>query len=108
MACSHSADTTGSVRGIAWTARDAAAASDTADEVALKRAAIPNRVIDGDSDAPHPVASAARAHPTLPLGRSRAPPRRAKAAEAARERSEAAMGRVGSWPLGVLEGSGAK
>ena len=69
LACSHSADTTGSVRGIAWTMPDAAlaaAASETADDVALKSVAIPNRVIDGDSDAPHPI-SAARAHSTLPF-----------------------------------------
>ena len=73
MACSHSADTTGSVRGTAWTTPDAAlvaTASKTADDMALKHAAIPNRVIDGDSDAPHPT-SAARAHPTLPYKFSR-------------------------------------
>ena len=73
MACSHSADTTGSVCGTAWTTPNAAlaaAASETADDVALKRAAIPNRVIHGDSDAPHPT-SAARAHPTLPYKFSR-------------------------------------
>ena len=58
MACSHLADTTGSVCGTAWTTPDAAlaaAASETADDVALKHAAIPNRVIDGDSDSPHPT-----------------------------------------------------
>ena len=42
-----------------------AAAFATADDMAVKHVVIPNRVIDSDSDAPHPT-SAVHAHPTLP------------------------------------------
>jgi hypothetical protein len=45
-------------------------ASDTADDVALQRAAIPKAPIsDGDALHPNPAPSAARAHPTLPCTR---------------------------------------
>lgn len=67
LACSHSAETTGSVLG------SALVASETADdEVALQRAAIPNEPTPpgaAGTDALHPnpaPSSAARAHPTLP------------------------------------------
>ena len=71
MAWSHSADTTGSFLGTAWTpeAAAAAAASDTADDVALQRAAIP-KAPSGDGDALlHPNSAARAAHPTPPCTR---------------------------------------
>ena len=64
MACSHSGDTTGSVRGSACTP----AASDTADDdVALHRAATPNApAASGGAPHPYPPApcAARAAHPT--------------------------------------------